>query len=77
MLRASLYILSLGSDDVNLEALRDLDVDQRLRSLNISGNRFYDSESHRSMFNVPKFIREILASTREVSTLQNPVYVPA
>jgi len=45
--------------------------------LNISGNRFYDSESHRSMFNVPKFIREILASTREVSTLQNPVYVPA
>jgi len=67
----------MGSDDVNLEALRDLDVDQRLRSLNVSGNRFYDSESHRSMFNVPKFIREALASTREVSTLQNPVYVPA
>jgi len=68
----------MGSDDANLEALRDMnDVDSRLASMGIKGNRFYDSESHQSMFHAPRNVRDILASYHEVSTLSNPIYLPA
>ena len=66
-----------GSDDVNLEAMKDLDVDSRLASLGVKGNRFYDSESHLNMFHPPKFVRDVLETQGSVSTLSNPVYVPA
>jgi spermidine synthase len=68
----------MGSDDANLEALRDMnDVDSRLASMGVKGNRFYDSESHQSMFHAPRNVRDILASYHEVSTLSNPIYLPA
>ncbi|MGC9071243.1 MAG: fused MFS/spermidine synthase [Acidilobus sp.] len=67
----------MGSGDLNLEGLKELDVDRALASIGVKGNRFYDGESHRNMFNVPKFVRDALAAERAVSTLQNPVYVPA
>lgn len=69
----------MGSDHVNVESLKELtDVEAKLRSMGLRGdNRFYDSESHMSMFHAPKFVRDVLASEKSVSTLSNPVYLPA
>ena len=39
--------------------------------------RFYDGESHRHMFSIPKHLREYIESVDEVSTMDKPVYMPA
>lgn len=68
----------MASDARDLQAFKELsDVDSRLQALGVADNRFYDSETHRSMFSLPKPIRNLLASAREISTLSNPVYIPA
>ncbi|AEB96100.1 MAG: methyltransferase domain-containing protein [Metallosphaera sp.] len=39
--------------------------------------RFYDGETHSTLFNIPKNIREKLSSESRISTENNPVTVPA
>ena len=68
----------MASDGVDLDSfIAAQDVDERLAALGVSGNRYYDSVTHRHMFSLPRYLRDLLARPGPVATLQNPVYIPA
>ncbi|AFZ70604.1 spermidine synthase [Caldisphaera lagunensis DSM 15908] len=67
----------IASNDINVENVKNLDVDNMINKMAEGKNRYYDNESHAHMFNVPKFIRNILEKEKRVSTLSNPIYLPA
>jgi spermidine synthase len=61
------------------EALMDKispeDVDKTLRSRNVFGLRSYDSISHGSLFALPPFLRQALASETRVITDSAPLFI--
>ncbi|MEB2836998.1 MAG: polyamine aminopropyltransferase [Desulfurococcales archaeon] len=66
----------LASDHKDPAALTPERVDEAVKELVIGENRFYDGESHRRMFSLPRYARDILAREKRIATLDNPVYVP-
>ena len=72
-----LWGFTYASRVVNPARLSAKEVDSRLSRRVVGKLRFYDGETHEGMFRVPKYLREAVASVKSVSTLQNPVSVPA
>lgn len=52
-----------------------LDVDLRLEESGISGLRFYDGMTHRSIFSLPKDVRQVLSSEERVFSDENPPHL--
>jgi spermidine synthase len=51
------------------------EVDKRIKERGLKGFRFYDGETHRSMFALPKYIREAMAAQKRVITDKKPLYL--
>jgi len=51
------------------------EVDKRIKARGIKGLRFYDGETHRGMFAVPRYIREAVAKQKRVITDKKPLYL--
>ena len=68
------FVLASNSKDPG--SLTPERIREALGSLVVGENRFYDEESHRRMFSLPRYAREILAREKRIATLENPVYVP-
>ncbi|NPA05504.1 MAG: spermidine synthase [Crenarchaeota archaeon] len=51
-------------------------VDELLRERGVRGLRFYDDETHRWMFSLPRPVRRVLEEYRVVSTDKEPVSIP-
>lgn len=66
-----------ASDYVNPIFLNREQVDKKIRERIIGELRFYDGETHSTIFNIPKHIREFLQRETRISTEENPIYVPA
>ncbi|AWR97257.1 polyamine aminopropyltransferase [Acidianus sulfidivorans JP7] len=66
-----------ASDYVNPILLTREQIDKRIKD-RISGElKFYDAETHNTIFSIPKHIRKIIQQESRISTENNPVYVPA
>jgi spermidine synthase len=59
----------------NPAALTAEQVDRRIVARSIKGLRFYDGETHRGMFSLPRYIREALAKQKRVITDKKPLYL--
>jgi len=66
-----------ASDNTNPAELSKEEVNKRINERIEGKLRFYDGETHVTMFNIPKYIREVLENEKRVSTRNNPVAVPA
>jgi spermidine synthase len=51
------------------------EVDKRINARGIKGLRYYDGETHRGMFALPKYIREAMAKQTRVITDKKPLYL--
>ncbi len=51
------------------------EVDKRIKERGLKGLRFYDGETHLSMFALPKYIREAMAQQTRVITDKKPLYL--
>lgn len=55
--------------------LTSYEVDGRIKVSGLQGLKFYDGETHRGMFSLPKYIREALAQQKRVITDNKPLYL--
>jgi spermidine synthase len=51
------------------------EVDARIAARSLKGLKFYDGETHRGMFSLPKYIREAIAQQKRVITDKKPLYL--
>jgi len=51
------------------------EVDKRIKEKGLKGLKFYDGETHRSMFALPKYIREAMAAQKRIITDKKPLYL--
>ncbi|MHB8105545.1 MAG: polyamine aminopropyltransferase, partial [Dehalococcoidales bacterium] len=51
------------------------EVDKRIKVRALKGLKFYDGETHRGMFALPKYIREAMAAQNRVITDKKPLYL--
>ena len=66
-----------ASDNTTPGELTKEEVNKRINERIEGKLRFYDGETHVTMFSIPKYIREVLENEKRVSTRSNPVAVPA
>ena len=51
------------------------EVDKRIKARGLKDLRFYDGETHRGMFALPKYIREAMAAQKRIITDKKPLYL--
>jgi spermidine synthase len=51
------------------------EVDKKITEKGITGLKFYDGDTHRGMFSLPRYIREGLAAQKRVITDKKPLYL--
>lgn len=66
-----------ASDARKIGDMSPEEVDSKLRERVSCCLKFYDGLTNLSIFTIPKYIREYIEKETNVSTQQNPVYVPA
>jgi spermidine synthase len=66
---------AIASQKFNPAAVRAVEVDSRIADRAIKGLKFYDGETHRGMFALPKYIREALAKQKRIITDKKPLYL--
>ncbi len=65
-----------ASDYINPIDLSKEDIDKKIRE-RINGElRFYDGETHHTIFSIPKYIRQEIIKQDKISTENNPTYIP-
>ncbi|BFH73393.1 polyamine aminopropyltransferase [Sulfurisphaera javensis] len=66
-----------ASDNVAPTELTKDEVNKRIKERIQGELKFYDGETHYTMFSIPKHIREVIEKEKRISTKENPVAVPA
>ncbi|MGC9105774.1 MAG: polyamine aminopropyltransferase, partial [Thermoprotei archaeon] len=72
-----LWGFNYASDSIDPSKLKAEEVDRLIKERITGELKFYDGESHESLFRVPKYLRKAIDSVKGISTLANPVSVPA
>ncbi|PMP60429.1 MAG: polyamine aminopropyltransferase [Caldisphaera sp.] len=67
----------IASNEVNVENIKSLNVDEYVKINVKDKNRYYDNESHAHMFYIPRYIRNIFEKEKRISTIKEPIYLPA
>ena len=65
----------IASRKHNPTLLTSYEVDERIKARGLEGLKFYDGETHRGMFSLPKYIREAMAKQTRVITDKKPLYL--
>lgn len=66
-----------ASDEADPSSLSKAEIENRIKSRINSPLRWYDSDTHISLFSLPKNIRKTIAENTRISTEADPIYVPA
>jgi spermidine synthase len=67
--------LCLASRHNDPSDLTTQEVDDKIASRGLGGLRFYDGTTHRSMFSLPKYVREALDGQHRIITDKKPLYL--
>jgi spermidine synthase len=51
------------------------EVDKKITGRGITGLRFYDGDTHRGMFSLPRYIRQALTAQKRIITDKHPLYL--
>ncbi len=70
----TLWGLNLASDSP-LPSLSENEIDQRVAMRVTKELRFYDGETHRNLFALPKYLRESIRRERRVNSDASPVFM--
>ena len=70
------WSFNIGSKKYDPIALSGEEIDSRIRERIAGDLKFYDSETHKHMFSIPKHVRRALNSTKKISTDSEPIYLP-
>ena len=70
------WSFNIGSKKHDPITLSGEEIDSRIRERIIGDLKFYDSETHKHMFSMPKHVRRVLNSTKKISTDAEPIYLP-
>ena len=65
----------IASKKHNPALLTSEDVDRLIAARALKGLKFYDGETHRGMFALPKYIREAMAKQTRIITDKKPLYL--
>jgi spermidine synthase len=65
----------IASQKYNPARLTPEEVDDRIAARSLKGLRFYDGETHRGMFSLPRYIRDAMAEQTRVITDKKPLYL--
>lgn len=63
-----------SSDKINPKEISENEINERLKERKIEDLRFYDGETHKMMFSLPKHIRKALEEEKNVAYDANPLY---
>jgi spermidine synthase len=73
----SLWGFTLASEDRDPSKLMNTYIDGIIENIVEGENRFYDGVTHVHMFSIPKYLRELVESIKDIATLEKPVFTPA
>ena len=65
----------LASKKYDPAAFTSEEVDKRIAARSFKGFKFYNGETHRGMFSLPRYIRDAMAKQTRVITDKNPLYL--
>jgi spermidine synthase len=65
----------LASRHNDPSSLTTQEVDDKVAYLGLGGLHFYDGTTHRSMFSLPRYVREALARQERIITDKKPLYL--
>lgn len=65
----------IASRKHNPVLLTSYEVDERIKTRGLEGLKFFDGETHRGMFSLPKYIREAMAKQTRIITDKKPLYL--
>jgi spermidine synthase len=65
----------IASKKYNPALLTAEEVDKRIATRGLKGLKFYDGETHRGMFALPRYVREAIAKQTRIITDKNPLYL--
>ena len=65
----------IASQKYNPALLTSEEVDDRIAARSLTGLEFYDGETHRGMFSLPRYIRDAMAKQTRVITDKKPLYL--
>ncbi len=65
----------IGTEDTAALALPAAEIDRRIAERITGELRYYDGETHRSMFAIPKFLRRAVAVESRIITQDEPLFV--
>jgi spermidine synthase len=65
----------IASKKIDPQWLYPEEIDSVIRSHDIKGLRFYDGETYKGMFALPKYIRDAMAKQKRVITDKKPLYL--
>ncbi|MBN1161993.1 MAG: polyamine aminopropyltransferase [Dehalococcoidales bacterium] len=65
----------IASKQYNPALLAPEEVDGLTKERGLEGLKFYDGETHRGMFALPKYVREAMARQARIITDKNPLYL--
>lgn len=63
-----------SSDKINPKEISEEEIDKRLKEKSIENLRFYDGETHKMMFSLPKHIRKTLEEETKIAYDTNPLF---
>lgn len=67
---------ALSSNTMNPLDLSSEEVDSRIASRVARTLRFYDGHTHRGLFHIPKYLRDMMAADKTIITEDSPVFIP-
>jgi spermidine synthase len=65
----------IASQKYNPARLTPEEVDERIAARSLKGLEFYDGETHRNMFALPRYIRKEMAKQTRIITDKQPLYL--
>jgi spermidine synthase len=71
----SLWGFIIATDWPELFDLKTKNIDRRSSKLLNQGLKFYDGETHNSMFSLPKYLRRRLKENANILTAKNPIFI--
>jgi spermidine synthase len=69
----TLWGMACASDTVDPLALSEAEVDRRIAERGLTHLQYYNGATHRAVFSLPNFVRELLKQPAEPLTVNTPV----
>jgi len=71
----SIWGFVAGSRNYNLKKMMPEEIENRLKKRKVKGLKYYDSETHARLFNLPIGLRKMISKQKLIATIKNSIKV--